>query len=108
MLTIDLFVVEAGSDKTAYQNVQLACRLEEAMEHGLRYQRGMNFGLLQLYKSGVFKNYKYFLLVANDTEFEEKSFVSDIIELFEQYPKSAIITMLRNMGRSRTDTRQLA
>ena len=50
------------------------------------------FRLLQLYKSGVFKNYKYFLLVTNDTEFERKSFVSDIIELFEHYPKIGLLS----------------
>ena len=45
----DVFVVEAGSDedklsKYCTRHVQT----DEVNEHGLRYSRGMNYGLLQL------------------------------------------------------------
>ena len=37
---------------------------------GLRYGRGMNFGLLKLWKENKFEKYDAFLLLTNDTEFQ--------------------------------------
>jgi len=86
---IDVFVVEAGSDK---DNLSKYCTWHvttpEAVEHGLRYSRGMNYGLLQLYKENNWENYDSFFLLTNDTKFpENQSTVIALKRLQEKYPK---------------------
>ena len=49
----DIFVVEAGSDKN---NLSKYCYMarrttEEVLSNGLRYSRGMNYGLLKLWQN---------------------------------------------------------
>ena len=60
----DIFVVEAGSDKN---NLSKYCTWhvdsEEVIKHGMRYLRGMNYGLLQLWNSGDWKKYDSFLVI---------------------------------------------
>jgi hypothetical protein len=66
----DIFVVEAGSDKG---NLSKYCtwhvETEEVVKHGMRYSRGMNYGLLRLWKEGDWKKYDSFFLITNDTKF---------------------------------------
>ena len=66
----DIFVVEAGS---VAGNISKYCtwhvETEEAIKHGLRYSRGMNYGLLKLWEEDNWKNYDSFFLITNDTKF---------------------------------------
>ena len=66
----DIFVVEAGSDKDKLsKHCTWYVTTTEAVKHGLRYSRGMNYGLLQLYKAGNWDRYDSFFLITNDTKF---------------------------------------
>ena len=66
----DIFVVEAGSDKDKLSKYcTWHVTTTEAVKHGLRYSRGMNYGLLQLYKAGNWDRYDSFFLITNDTKF---------------------------------------
>ena len=57
----DIYVLEAGSDKN---NLSQYCtwhaNSDEVIKEGLRYSRGMNYGLLQLWKEKKWKQYDSF------------------------------------------------
>ena len=57
----DVYVVEAGSAKN---NLSQYCtwhaNSDEIIKEGLRYSRGMNYGLLKLYKEKKWEIYDYF------------------------------------------------
>ena len=66
----DIFVVEAGSDKDKLSKYfTWHVTTTKAVKHGLRYSRGMNYGLLQLFKLGYWNRYDSFFLITNDTKF---------------------------------------
>lgn len=89
----DLFIVESGSES---EKLSKYCtwwaNWEESMRYGLRYPRGFNFGLTKLLEEGKFKNYDYFFLVCNDTEFEEKSAIEVLISEMEKHPRVGILS----------------
>lgn len=90
----DIFVVEAGSDK---DKLSKYCTWHvitpEVKRHGLRYSRGMNFGLLQLWKSGDWENYNSFFLLTNDTIFpKNQKTISVLREIQIKHPKVGIIS----------------
>src|SRR5437016_4639949 len=79
----DVFVVEAGSDKERLsQHTTWHADSPEAVEHGLRYSRGMNYGLSQLWLEGRFINYDAFFLLTNDTELNEKPTLLPLMSVF--------------------------
>lgn len=89
----DTFVVEAGSDKenlsnntTWYVNSPLV------MKKGLRYSRGMNFGLSQLQKEDKFSNYDFFFLLSNDTILEKDNTVAKLTSLMDEHPRVGILS----------------
>lgn len=89
----DIFVVEAGSDNdrlSSYATWQTDW--PEAIQHGLRYSRGMNYGLSQLWNEGKFDQYDAFFLVTNDTEFEQKQTVEPLLEIFDQHSRVGILS----------------
>ena len=63
----DVFVIESGS---AAKKRSRYCRWwanwPEAEAKGLRYARGFNFGLGELFAEGKLPDYDYFFLVCND------------------------------------------
>ena len=90
----DIFVVEAGSDKN---NLSKYCtwhlETEEVLKHGLRYFRGMNYGLLKLWKEGVWKKYNSFFLITNDTKFSKnQNTVKTLQKIQTEYPKVGILS----------------
>jgi hypothetical protein len=89
----DIYIVEAGSD-TERLSKHSAWHADwaEAREHGLRYSRGMNYGLSQLWKEGKFKQYDAFLLLTNDTEFQAKPTLAPLIALLDQHPRVGILS----------------
>ena len=65
----DVFVVEAGSDEDKLSKYcTWHVQTDEVKEHGLRYSRGMNYGLLQLWKGNDWDKYSSFFLITNDTK----------------------------------------
>jgi len=89
----DIFVVEAGSDHDLLsRNVTWHADWPEAMIHGLRYSRGMNFGLSNLWNAGVFKNYDAFFLITNDTILEDQPTISPLMAVMDLHPKVGILS----------------
>jgi hypothetical protein len=89
----DFFVIESGSDKNNLSKYSTWwANWSDAMENGLRYARGFNYGLSQMYKEGNFHNYSYFLLVCNDSEFENKSIVSTLVNEMRAHPRIGILS----------------
>ena len=90
----DVFVVEAGSDKgnlSKYSTWHVDSR--EVLMHGLRYSRGMNYGLLQLWNSGNWKKYDSFFLITNDTKFpNNQNTISTLQKLMIENLKLGIIS----------------
>lgn len=89
----DVFVVEAGSDNNLLsKNVTWHANWPEANEHGLRYSRGMNYGLSQLWKESKFKNYDAFFLLTNDTEFANEPTLAPLLDLLDQNNRIGILS----------------
>ena len=89
----DVYVVEAGSDTSNLsKHVTWQANWEEASLHGLRYGRGMNFALSNLFKEGKFSNYEAFFLLTNDTELELAPTIEPLMKIMDQHPKLGILS----------------
>jgi len=91
---VDIFVVESGSDKN---NLSKYCtwhvETEEVVKHGMRYLRGMNYGLLKLWKEGKWEKYDSFFLLTNDTKFPKKQNTIKVLQkILEEHPKIGILS----------------
>ena len=93
VLTSDLFVIEAGSDD---DNLSKYCtwyvRDKETTDIGLRYNRGMNQALVNLYQTGKWETYDAFLLLTNDTEFTTKSPTQSLFKVLSDHPRVALLS----------------
>ena len=90
----DIFVVEAGSDKN---NLSKYCtwhlETEEVLKNGLRYSRGMNYGLLKLWQDDTWNKYDSFFLITNDTKFpKNQKTIKTLQEVQAEYPKVGILS----------------
>jgi len=89
----DIYVVEAGSDVNKLsQYATWHANAPEVMQNGLRYTRGMNYGLIQLLKEGKFDQYDAFFLLTNDTEFQTVPTLAPLIHLLEKHPRVGILS----------------
>ena len=89
----DVFVVEAGSDiERLSRHTAWHANWPDACVHGLRYSRGMNYGLSQLWKEGKFKQYNAFFLLTNDTEFQAKPTLVPLMCILNQHPRVGILS----------------
>lgn len=89
----DVYVVEAGSDAARLsRHVSWHADWPEARSHGLRYCRGMNHGLSELWKSGKFAQYEAFFLLTNDTELDECATVAPLMALLDAHPRVGILS----------------
>jgi len=89
----DVFVVEAGSDsdnlsKYATWYVNDA----HTLRHGLRYSRGMNYGLSQLVNEHRFAAYDAFFLLTNDTELQAASTIRPMLGVLSDHPSVGILS----------------
>jgi hypothetical protein len=88
----DIYVVEAGSEASCLSaNTTWYADWPDAVAYGLRYSRGMNFGLSQLWKAGTFSQYDAFLLLTNDTEFEAAKSVEPLLAILDLHPRVGIL-----------------
>lgn len=89
----DVFVVEAGSDaERLSRHATWHVATPEVVQYGLRYGRGMNYGLLQLLKEKRFADYDAFLLLTNDTEFRAEPSVGPLLEVMARHPNVGILS----------------
>jgi hypothetical protein len=89
----DVYVVEAGSDVDRLsQNTTWHADWPEAKEHGLRYSRGMNYGLSQLWKEDRFSRYDAFFLLTNDTELMDSPTVGPLVSVLDDHPRVGILS----------------
>lgn len=89
----DVFVVEAGSDHDKLsQYTSWHADSPEVMQNGLRYCRGMNFGLLQLLKENRFKDYEAFFLLTNDTELKSGPTLAPLLQTLSENPRVGILS----------------
>jgi len=81
----DIYVVEAGSDNNHLSKYMTwYANWPEATTHGLRYCRGMNHGLSQLWKEGKFDKYEAFFLLTNDTELKNSPTLAPLMKVLDQ------------------------
>ena len=89
----DVYVVEAGSAKN---NLSQYCtwhaNSDEIIKEGLRYSRGMNYGLLKLYKEKKWEIYDYFFLITNDTELSNSQTLAPMNGLLAEHPRVGILS----------------
>ena len=89
----DVYVVEAGSDDDKLsKHCTWHANWDQARENGLRYPRGMNYGLSELFKGGKYHNYDYFFLLTNDTEFSQGSVIKPLLEVLAEHPRVGLIS----------------
>jgi len=89
----DVYVVEAGSDSNRLSKYATwHAESPEVMTNGLRYGRGMNYGLIQLLKEEKFAQYDAFFLLANDTEFKDVSTLAPLVDLLDRHPRIGILS----------------
>lgn len=94
----DVFVVEAGSDNDKISKYcTWHCKTDEVREQGLRYGRGMNFGLLQLFNEKKFYNYDAFFLLTNDTEFKKTNSIKTLYNILNDHKRLGILSPCSNM-----------
>ena len=88
----DVFVLEAGSDREKLSKYTTWHVDDKAATvNGLRYNRGMNFALLELFKAGRWTKYDAFLLT-NDVELASKQSVAPLLANLEEHTHVGIIS----------------
>jgi len=92
-LHTDVFVIEAGSDESKLSKFcTWHANSSKIRREGLRYSRGMNYGLLQLWNEGKWDNYDSFFLLTNDTELSQNSTISVLNLILEEHPRAGIVS----------------
>jgi hypothetical protein len=89
----DLYVVEAGSDPNQLSRFcTWHADWPEACSHGLRYPRGMNYGLSRLLQEGRFEGYDAFFLLTNDTEFGDAPVLAPLLQVLSEHPRVGLLS----------------
>ena len=89
----DIYVLEAGSEEELLsENYTWHANTSEIRKQGLRYCRGMNYGLLQLRKEGKWYQYDAFFLITNDTELLPEPTLKVLLKLLQEHPRVGIIS----------------
>ncbi|TSK04495.1 MAG: hypothetical protein FPO08_19470 [Geobacter sp.] len=96
----EVFVVESGSQ---LDNLSKYCTWHanwpDALEHGLRVPRGFNYALCELMKAGRFKDFDYYFMLTNDTEFEEDAVLAKLLDVLAKHKRVGILSPCsRNWG----------
>lgn len=88
----DIFVTESGSDSDKLsKHCTWWANWDEAIKDGLRTPRGFNYALSQLWKENKFKNYDFFFLIPNDTEFDKSHVMTRLVEEFDAHPRVGML-----------------
>ena len=89
----DTFIIEAGSDKDKLSKYYTwFANHPEIIKNGLRYSRGMNYALLELFKARNWEKYEAFFLLTNDTELYPQETIKPLISILEEHPMVGILS----------------
>jgi len=90
----DVFVVEAGSNINNLSKYSTwHVNNKDVTKHGLRYLRGMNYGLMQLWNNNIWDDYDSFFLVTNDTKFPKgQETIKTLQDLLNKDPKLGLVS----------------
>lgn len=89
----DIYVVESGSsDENLCKYMTWHASWNSAKEHGLRYQQGMNFGLLNLFNEGKYRQYDAFFLLTNDSEVQDKPIINILLEILDSHERVGLLS----------------
>lgn len=89
----DVYVLEAGSDiDKLSQYCTWHADKDEIIKDGLRYTRGMNYALLNLYKESKWSKYDAFFLLTNDTELSSCPTIFPLLEVLKQHTRVGILS----------------
>lgn len=89
----DIYVIEAGSDpgRLSYHTSWYA-DTPEIRSIGLRYCRGMNYGLSHLWHEEKFSGYDAFFLLTNDTEFSNTPVIAPLMQIMDAHAHLGILS----------------
>jgi len=89
----DVFVVEAGSDANGMSRYATwHADWPDAIAQGLRFSRGMNYGLSQLWNEKKFNAYDAFFLLTNDTLLPDGPTVRPLLNVLDKHPRLGILS----------------
>jgi hypothetical protein len=89
----DIYVIDAGSQGAGMSKyTSWAADWDDAIHNGLRYWRGMNFGLSKLFLESKLSDYDAFFLLSNDTELENKPTIAPLLEILDKHPRIGILS----------------
>lgn len=89
----DIYVVEAGSDEDKLSKYCTWHVADDVVKkNGLRYGRGMNYGLLQLVKEKKYYDYDAFFLLTNDAELGKGPSIKPLMDLMDMYSHIGILS----------------
>lgn len=90
---LDIFIVESGSDKNkTSKNMTWHANWPQAKKNGLRYYRGMNYGLRKLYDENKFYNYDAFILLSNDTLFKNYNITKKLTKILNKHKRIGLLS----------------
>lgn len=86
----DIYVIESGSiPERRSRHASFVADWPEAVEEGLRFARGFNFGLAELAR---IKKYDYYFLVCQDSLFPERPTLAPMLEEMQKLPLMGILS----------------
>lgn len=89
----DIFVVESGSEEAKLSKYcTWWANWEESLAHGLRFPRGFNYGLHQLFSKPQENNYEFYFLICNDAEVPEQPFLKTLVEIMDEHARVGILS----------------
>jgi len=89
----DIFVIEAGSDKkNLSKNVTWYVNDEFTIAHGLRFPRGLNFGIKKLHEENKLNDYDSVFFVTNDTILQNKKTIEPLRHTLVEHDRIGILS----------------
>ena len=89
----DIFVIEAGSDKNNLsKNMTWHVKDEFTLSYGLRYPRGLNFGIKKLFEENLLNKYDSIFFLTNDTILEEKETIQPLRQVLVEHERMGILS----------------
>ena len=90
---VDIYIIDSGSEnKLVSKYTSFRANWKSVKKKGLRFSRGMNFGLGKLWEYSKFNQYKYFLLLTNDTVVPKIPFINKLKNIMDKNPKIGILS----------------